>query len=132
MVQPEGDPLPALILLTSLSLSSFLSFKTIQVLLEKIAYNKFFILPIRNIIQWQFLDENFDAETKRIATELDEFFDSALSIVSNCAQIAANERETRLDKLREQLAEQEKNIAFLNANLLDCERVSVSVFVSQR
>uniref|UniRef100_A0A915ACG1 Dystrophin n=1 Tax=Parascaris univalens TaxID=6257 RepID=A0A915ACG1_PARUN len=68
-------------------------------------------------------DENFDAETKRIATELDEFFDSALSIVSNCAQIAAKERETRLDKLREQLAEQEKNIAFLNANLLDCERV---------
>uniref|UniRef100_A0A914RL17 Uncharacterized protein n=1 Tax=Parascaris equorum TaxID=6256 RepID=A0A914RL17_PAREQ len=40
-----------------------------------------------------------------------------------CSRIAAKERETRLDKLREQLAEQEKNIAFLNANLLDCERV---------
>ncbi|VDK43703.1 unnamed protein product [Anisakis simplex] len=70
-------------------------------------------------------DENFNEKTNRIATELDDFFDSALQIVSNCSQISAAERETRLKKLREQLRDQEKNIAFLDTNLTDRQRANM-------
>lgn len=68
-------------------------------------------------------DEPSESETARIAAELDEFFDSAMNIVLSCAQIPASERATRLEKLREQLLAQGKNISFLDSNHPDKQRV---------
>lgn len=64
-------------------------------------------------------------ENDRILVELQNFFDTANTIVINCAQISVNEREVRLRKLNEQILAQNKNIAFLEANHLDKTKVEM-------
>lgn len=69
------------------------------------------------------LEEGFEAETLRIANQLEEFFDSTANILRGCAQIPLSEREVRLKKLSEQIDAQQKNIAFLESNFTDKTRV---------
>ncbi|VDD85090.1 unnamed protein product [Enterobius vermicularis] len=69
-------------------------------------------------------EEGFEAETLRIANQLEEFFDSTANILRGCAQIPLSEREVRLKKLSEQIDAQQKNIAFLESNFTDKTRVN--------
>ncbi|VDP16679.1 unnamed protein product [Onchocerca flexuosa] len=65
-----------------------------------------------------------EEELERIIEQLNEFFEKAKNVVSNCAQIPISEREERVAKLQKQLREQDKNIKFLEANHRDKEQVS--------
>ncbi|VDN46055.1 unnamed protein product [Gongylonema pulchrum] len=62
-------------------------------------------------------------EIERIANELEEFFEKAQNVISNCAQIPpGEERQGRVNKLQQQLQEQDKNITFLANNHPDKEK----------
>ncbi|OZC12596.1 hypothetical protein X798_00227 [Onchocerca flexuosa] len=63
-----------------------------------------------------------EEELERIIEQLNEFFEKAKNVVSNCAQIPISEREERVAKLQKQLREQDKNIKFLEANHRDKEQ----------
>ncbi|VDN06694.1 unnamed protein product [Thelazia callipaeda] len=62
-------------------------------------------------------------EIERIVNTLNEFFEKAEHVVSNCAQIPTAERQERVAKLQNQLLEQDKNIKFLQATHSNKEQV---------
>ncbi|KAM3720398.1 Dystrophin-1 [Dirofilaria immitis] len=66
--------------------------------------------------QTNLIEVENEEETERIIVQLNEFFEKAENIISNCSQIPLSEREERVIKLQKQLQEQDKNLTFLETN----------------